>query len=750
MVGTLHRRIWRVLTENKGRSFGVIALVFLGSFYFVAATGVAGNLEQMVVGFAEAYQQEDLTFSTDTPIADVAGLERESGARIEAYRQYDVKLPDGELRLLSANTKVNLPAVTSGRGLANPGDILLDASFSRVRGLQPGNHLELDGKTYTIAGAVAVPNYVYILENLYDVLPTSGFGVGIVSGADLEAYPAAEAVYAVRFEHREGLAGQTTKLHGLLNQKGYSVSEWLDRKGNKRISMPWGNISSLKSMSLPVSSAFSLLGCLVVCVMIVRMVKADGVVIGTLYAQGYRRGELVRHYLTVPILVSAAGGLAGVLLAVPCVRPVVESMLTSYNLPPKDITFSPVELALAIAMPVALVASSSYLVMRRLLGKSAVELMKGADQKAELSFLERALRLERFAFATRFRIRQQVRSIPRLVFLVLGVSVASMTLLYGLSYRHSMDVVMNEGALARYVYPLEYNFKETQNLQRAALPDGAEPYNALRCYPEGRESVEFYLVGMEPDSVGFKVNDRRGDALPRDQVNISSPLAARLKVEPGDRVHLVNKLDGKTYSLTIDGLVEAYGEQFVFMPLEAFNRLTGQPPGSYRTVLAAHELEFDKSLLAGVMDARDRDAYEELGGPTTAIVVSLTVLSVLIAVIIIFLVTSLMIDESRNTISLLAVLGYRREELAKLILNSATPLVLVGFWLGLPLMLVLANGISNYVAEIINMVIPVKVSPLHVLMSFALIFATYELTKWMCAKRLAQISMSEALKAGTE
>jgi putative ABC transport system permease protein len=246
------------------------------------------------------------------------------------------------------------------------------------------------------------------------------------------------------------------------------------------------------------------------------------------------------------------------------------------------------------------------------------------------------------------------------------------------------------------------------------------------------------------------VNDMRGNMLPRDQVNISYPLASRLKLKEGDMINVVNKLDGKSFKLKIDGIVEAYGEQFVYMPLDEFNRMTGQHPESYRTVLSSHEIDFNESMLAGVMDARDHEAYKELARPTTVIVMSVTILAVLIAVIIIYLVISLMIDESRNTISLFKVLGYRRKELVKLILNSATPSVFIGFWLGLPLMLAFGNNISNYVAEMINMVIPMIVNPMYVLMSFVLIFVIYEITKRLSGKKIAKISMSEALKAGTE
>lgn len=752
----IRKRIWRIIKENKGRYIGIVILILLGSFYFIAATGVANNLEKLVVGFAEEYRQEDLTFSIDKPIEDMAVLESESGALIDAYRLYDVKLPKGqslsgrELRLLSLSSKINIPAVISGRGLEKPGDILLDPYFLKTQGLNIGGQIELNGKTFNIVGTMAVPNYVFILKNLYDVLPTSGFGIGIVSDADIKAFPEAVTVYGAYFENRENINEQTSKLHGLLSEKGYSLSEWLDAKNNKRVSMPWTNISSMKSMSFPVSTAFFFLSCLIAGVIIMRIVKADSVVIGTLSAQGYRRRELTRHYMAIPLLLSAAGGLAGTLLALPCVRPVVDSMLIYYNLPDKGISFSPLNLALAVLMPVAFIGLSSFLIIHKILKKTAVNLMKGDEQKSKVNFIERVLRLDRFKFNTKFQIREQVRSIPRLLFLVLGVSAASMILMYGFTFNYSIDVVMERGALERYQYPLEYNFKEVQNLQDKGIPEGAEPYNAFRCYPDGRESVEFYLVGMEPDSVGLKMNDIQGNALSRDQVNITNPLASRLKLKEGDTISFVNKLDGKSYSLTIDGIVETYGEQFIYMPLDEFNRMTRQPLGSYRTMLSSHEIHFDESLLAGVMDARDPEAFEDLAMPTTLIVSSVTALAVLIAVIIIFLVTSLMIDESRNTISLLKVMGYRRKELAKLILNSSTPAVFIGFWLGLPLMLAFGNNLYGYIAEMINMVIPMIVNPLYVLISLVLIFAVYEITKRLCGRKLAKISMSEVLKAGTE
>jgi len=113
-------------------------------------------------------------------------------------------------------------------------------------------------------------------------------------------------------------------------------------------------------------------------------------------------------------------------------------------------------------------------------------------------------------------------------------------------------------------------------------------------------------------------------------------------------------------------------------------------------------------------------------------------------------VTSLMIEESRGTISMLKVFGYRSKEIGKLILNSSTWVVIAGFILGIPVMLIFGTAMWRYLGEMINMVLPMIVNPLYVLVSFVVIITVYLFTKWLCGRKLAKISMSEALKAGAE
>jgi putative ABC transport system permease protein len=737
--------------ESKGRYIGIFILIFLGSFAFVWFRGFGGGYERLVNEFAANNMQEDVSFSTTDAIDNLAELEDESGALIDAYRYYDVALSDNrELRLMGACEKVDIPAVLTGRELANPGEILLAPNFYNAYGYELGDTIEVSGRTFTVIGTAALPHYVYPLKYINDIMPATGFGLGVVLEEDMEAFPEAVTVYAARFTDRNNISTQVTKLYSLLSEKEHNLSEWMDAATNKRIRMAWATISGMKAMSIPLPVAMFLLCCLIVGLMIWRMVRADGVIIGGLYAQGYRHRELLRHYMAIPILLAATAGLAGVLISLPTIAPTIKAMaLEYYVVPCENVPISLADVALGVLMPVAFLGLACWAVIRRELKKTPAELMKGDEKKAKVNALERSLNLERFRFDRKFQLREQVRSIPRLLFLLFGVMAASFLMLLGFTLNNSYSAVLSGGSDESYNYAWEYAFKE---IKQGEPPAGAVPFNAIRCYPEGRESAEFYLNGITTDAPHvYELLDAYGNELPKDQVNITSLLADRLKVRVGDTVTAINKLDGKAYTLTIDGIVQTYAGQFIYMPLEEINLMLGMIPDSYSGVFSNETLDLDPGELSGVKDLKNMtSAMDDLMLPLMMVVVGTTVIAGVMGAIIIFLVTSLMIEESRGYISLLKVFGYRGKEVKKLTLGGGVPIVIIGFLLGIPLMLISANALYSYLGEMINLALPMILSPLYIALSFVLIYAVYELTKLICGKKLEKIPMSEALKAGAE
>jgi len=749
VVMVLNKRLMRILKENKLRYLGILVLIILGSYTFIVAAGLSQNLAVLVTTFTEDHVQEDLSFSTDRPISDVAELENKFDALIEEYMSFDAKLSDTlTLRLLSETKKVNIPAIIEGRTLSRPGEILLDPAFAEANGYSIGSQIKAQDKTFTVVGFVSLPHYIYPLKNVNDILYSpKEFGVGVINREEFSDIDNAASIYSVKFNDRtRSLNMQAVELRKYLQVKGFTVSNWIDIMNNKRARIVWASITGMKTMSVPVPAAMFLLSSLILGIMFSRIIRRESVIIGTLYAQGYRRRELMRHYMAIPLVLAFAGGMIGSLFALPSIEPMVMAMISYYNVPVPGIELSFLNVMIGILTPMIFLGLSSYMVIRSELKKSPAELMKGDKQKAKVNALERAFKLERFKFSTKFRLREQFRSISRLVFLLLGVTSASVLMLFGFTVLNSMNHVFKTSDV--YLFEYEYTFRD---LQYGEAPDGAETFNAGKFYPENNEEIEFYITGIEPDSTLVILKDNKGNVIPNNQTNITKSLANRLGIKAGDTVTFINKEDGKPHTFHIDAVAESYIEQFIYVPIDEFNKKMELPEDSYIGLFSTKELDIPDEKLSGTKSMSQLpEAMDEFMGQMISMVALMTIVSSVVALIILYLVTSLAIEENRNTISLFKVFGYRRGEIRSLILNSSTFVVVTGFLIGIPVAVASMGSLYGYLGNLINLVLPPIVSPIYVIISFAAIMLTYQLSKWMCAKNIDTVSMSEALKAGTE
>jgi len=595
---------------------------------------------------------------------------------------------------------------------------------------------------------VSLPHYIYPLKNVNDIVYSpNDFGVAVISREEFSDIDNAVSTYSVRFNDRtRSFKEQAVQLRESLQAEGITVSDWTDIMDNKRARMVWASITGMKTMSVPLPAAMFLLSCLIIGIMFWRMIRQESVIIGTLYAQGYRRRELMRHYMAIPLLLALAGGVMGTVLALPSIEPMVMAMVTYYNVPVPGIQLSFINALAAILTPVLFLGLSSYLVIRSELKRAPAELMKGDRQKTRVNALERAFKLERFKFSTKFKLREQFRSISRLVFLFLGVTSASVLMLFGFTLMNSMNHVFNTSDVYQFEY--EYAFRD---LQFGEAPDGAEAFNAGKFYPENNERIEFYITGVEPDSTIVTLKDRKGILIPNDQTNITKSLADRLGIKAGDTVTFINKEDGKPYTFHIDAVADSYVEQFIYVPITEFNKQMGLPENSYRGLFSMIKLDIPDEKLSGMKSMSELpNAMDEFMGQMNSMVALMTIVASIVALIILYLVTSLIIEENRNTISLFKIFGYKRREIRSLILDSSTFVIVAGFIVGIPAAAASMGALYGYLGNMINLVLPAIVSPLYVAISFAAIMLTYQLSKLLCARSVEAVSMSESLKSGTE
>ena len=116
----------------------------------------------------------------------------------------------------------------------------------------------------------------------------------------------------------------------------------------------------------------------------------------------------------------------------------------------------------------------------------------------------------------------------------------------------------------------------------------------------------------------------------------------------------------------------------------------------------------------------------------------------------IYVVTSLTIEENKENISLMKIFGYRKKEVYSLILNSSNFIVVIGYALGIPLLLASLKAMFKSMTQDMSITFPVTIEYIYVVIGFVIIYLTFELSKLLNRRKVNRISMSESLKSRME
>ena len=746
----INKRIKRVFFENKPQYIGAVLLIVLSCLLFTSMVLVGSNLKRLTNEFANGYVQEDASFTAGQSIDNIQELELAGDAVIEEGKSFDYSLSEGiTLRVFTKNDKINIPAIIEGNELNRNGEILLNPAFAAAHNYKIGDALTILNKPFTVAGLMALPNYMYPLKSETDIMYSpQNFGIAVISRADFAALGKGNSFYAVKFNHpEESPRAQSAKFIALLKSRGLDIAQWTDISGNSRVNSVTMKNDSMNLMSKVVPIVVLLLTVVLLGNVIGRLIKRESVIAGALYALGYRRKELYRHYLKFPLVVAAIGGVIGTIVGLFSVRTFLLFMLSYFDIPLTAINYSPVVIILSLLLPALFLGLSGWFIIRKELKHSPAELMKGNKEKSRINFLERRFHLEKFNFTLKFKIREQLRSLSRLALLLAGCAVATLLLLYGFFLKSGMDYLLTSNLEGSYNFRYEYVFHSLQNGQP---PAGSEPFTASKFLPVGDDNRDFYVTGVMPDSAMYKLVDESGNRLSMNQVIITTPLADQLKAKPGDTITIVRKADYQEFSLKIGSIADSYNK-FIFMPLAEYNEKFGMPTGSYTGLGSNELLDIPENQSYSVVSIEEKAvAVRESMAPVVSLVFFVSAVAFLIGMLIIYVVTSMIIEENKSTISLMKIFGYRKKEVNSLILNSSTIVVILGYLIGIPLSFAAMGGLMKALENSITFAMPLMIEPLYIGAGFVVVMLSYELSKLLCRKKVNAVSMSEALKAGTE
>ena len=781
----LARRLPRELRHNLGKYVGIFLLmcasIALTSGFLLAAHSISVIID----GMRDEYAIEDGRFTTSFEATeaqlDAARDAADGVGGVDVYENFSVdarfRKAEGDdgtsrtLRTYAHRTEVDLAAYCEGRVPEADDEVAVDRVFATNNGLSVGDEVTLTGRTYTVVGIMTQPDSQALFADNSDfTVNTITYGVAEVSQAGLRALEdaggAAAYTYSFSFRDRSLSVAERTDAEkdmvSALTDADARVDDLVDAGSNQGIGYAADDVTGDSAMWTVLLDIIIVIMAFVFVVLTNATIEDESAIIGTLLASGYRRSEIVLHYLTLPavvgVLASALGCVFGVTFFT---TPMKNLYYGSYSLPPFQVSWDwSIFLKCAVA-PAALLVLITLLGLLRKMGKTPLQFLR--HEASGKSGTKRGFRLpERLGFAARFRIRVFLRNLGNFATLFVGIGFASLLLLFALAIlptmNHYADNLVNS-LVAEHQYtlkaPVELEGTDDERAHPVNTTDnGAEKIAQAEKYAvytlqydrgegNGEETVAVY--GISPDSAYWKdVNVGGG------RIVFGGGLIDKFGLSEGDTVSMYDKYEDETRKMEFAGDSCTWGSRSdmnLYMSLDDFNDLFGNDADYFNAYASDEELELDPLYFASETTPDDMRAIgDQFTGMMDKMIGMLLSLSVFIFLLFIYLLTKAVIDRSARSISYMKVFGYRDGEISKLYIRSITICVVASLVLCLPLIIGSLTAIFKAMLISYSGNIEIYVPWTAMAQTVAAGLATYLAVAALHTRSIKRVSLSEALK----
>ena len=767
MASPLRKRFPRELKNNLGKYLGIFLLmsvtIALTSGFLLAAHSIGVIIDDM----PEKYSIEDTRFTTafeatdeQLNAADDAAREAEAGGA-DIFRNWsfdaDFNHAQGDdgrnrtLRVYQHRTQVDLAAYAEGRVPEAADEVAVNRVFATNNGITVGEEVKLFGQRFTVCGIMTTSDNQALFQNNSDfTVNTLTFGVAEVSESGFAALEATghqpAYTYSVRFADRDLTVAQRTDaekdMMRALSTAGATVDDLTDSSANQGIGYAADDVSGDSTMWSVLLYMIIVIMAFVFVVLTSGTIEEESAIIGTLLASGYRRRELVTHYLALPAAVGIAAAVVGNVAGYTLMsEPMRNLYYGSYSLPPYYATWSWGVFAQTTVLPVATLVGITLLGLLRKMGHTPLEFLRHETSKGGV---KRGFALpERLSFTTRFRLRVFLRNLGNFATLFVGIGFASMLLLFSLAILPTMTHYaenLHNNVLAEHMYTLKAPL-EVDNAQAEKYAVYSLEYD--RGEGSGTETITVYGV---PEDSRYWDDLAVGDG----HVVFGNGLIDKFRFADGQTVNLYDKYEDETREATYEGDGCTWGtksDMAVYMSLDDFNRFFGNDAGYFNGYASDQALDLDARYLTSDLTPESMDAIgEQFVGMMDDMIGMLVGLSVFIFLVFMYLLTKSVIDRSARAISYMKVFGYRDSEISRLYVRSITLTVAVSLAVCQPLIIGGLTLLFRAMLLAYNGNIEIYVPMAAIAEVIAIGFATYLAVALLHIRRIKRVPLALALK----
>lgn len=748
MKNPLNRRLPRELKSEFGK-YLVIFLFFIMVISLVSGFLVADtSLHTAYLDAFDKYNIEDGNFAYAEEASDdaIAAIEKDGKVKVYAnfYKEEDTDDFESTFRAFGERNDIDKVCLLDGDMPKADTDVAIDRLYAKNHDLEIGDKFGVAGKDLTISGIVALSDYSTLYQNASDMMfDNDKFGVGVMTDAGFAALRENHLHYNYSWSYDTApeddaeAKDMAEDLMPILAENGM-LTNFLPEYLNQAIIFAGDDMGSDMSMILAFLYIVIVILAFVFSITISNNITKEANVIGTLRASGYSRGEMVRHYLIMPMLVLLVAAVVGNVLGYTWLEQIFANQyLASYGLTTYEVLLNPQAFVLTTVIPLILLFIINFVMLTVKMRISPLQFIRRDLSKRKK---KKAFRLNtKIPIMRRFQMRVIFQNFPNHVMIFFGVFFANFILMFGMILQPMMVHYQNtitDNVLSAYQYILKTP-AETET-------DGAEKFcfGSLDTLPEKRSSESVSLYGVKPDSDYVKLHSSGK------KVDISTAYAEKYGVEKGDTITLKDPYGSDKYKFEVGGIYDYPSTIAVFMEQDLFRQTFDYDSDYFNAYFSDQKIkDIDDALISTEITVDDltktsRQLIRSMGSMMNLFLV----FGALMFVLILYLLSKIIIEKNAQSISMVKILGYNNREINRIYLHSTTIVVILCILITIPI----SSLVMKEVVEVVFFEYSGWITYYMPAVTYVEVAASgiicYAIVAFLLNRKVKKIPMSDALK----
>lgn len=748
MKNPLNRRLPRELKSEFGK-YLVIFLFFIMVISLVSGFLVADtSLHTAYLDAFDKYNIEDGNFAYAEEAFDdaIAAIEKDGKVKVYAnfYKEESTDDFESTFRAFGERNDIDKVCLLDGDMPKADTDVAIDRLYAKNHNLEIGDKFGVAGKDLTISGIVALSDYSTLYQNASDMMfDNDKFGVGVMTDAGFAALRENHLHYNYSWSYDTApeddaeAKDMAEDLMPILAENGM-LTNFLPEYLNQAIIFAGDDMGGDMSMILAFLYIVIVILAFVFSITISNNITKEANVIGTLRASGYSRGEMVRHYLIMPMLVLLVAAVVGNVLGYTWLEQIfADQYLASYGLTTYEVLINPQAFVLTTVIPLILLFIINFVMLTVKMRISPLQFIRRDLSKRKK---KKAFRLNtKIPIMRRFQMRVIFQNFPNHVMIFFGVFFANFILMFGMILQPMLVHYQNtitDNVLSAYQYILKTP-AETET-------DGAEKFcfGSLDTLPEKRSSESVSLYGVKPDSDYVKLYSSGK------KVDISTAYAEKYGVEKGDTITLKDPYGSDKYKFEVGGIYDYPSTIAVFMEQDLFRQTFDYDSDYFNAYFSDQKIkDIDDALISTEITVDDltktsRQLIRSMGSMMNLFLV----FGALMFVLILYLLSKIIIEKNAQSISMVKILGYNNREINRIYLHSTTIVVILCILITIPI----SSLVMKEVVEVVFFEYSGWITYYMPAVTYVEVAASgiicYAIVAFLLNRKVKKIPMSDALK----